>query len=127
MPAFTTPDSTQLHYLDWGPGPSWPSRTGADLLRDRPAWIRAAAPGFIGHHAGVQVSDEVYEWGIGITEAASPLATVEMLRSFPFTDSRAELAALTLPALVIHGDSDVGNPLELCGHRTADLLPNAEL
>jgi non-heme chloroperoxidase len=98
-----------------------------EFLRDRPAWIRAAAPGFIGRHVDVRVSDEVYEWGIGITEAASPLAASEMLRLFPFTDSRAELAALTVPTLVIHGDSDAGNPVELCGRRTADLLPNAEL
>src|SRR5262249_38545911 len=55
------------------------------LLRDRPAWIRAAAPGFVGRHVGVEVSDQVYEWGIGITEAASPLAAIAMMRLFPFT------------------------------------------
>lgn len=42
-------------------------------------------------------------------------------------DLREDLARLTTPTLVIHGDADVNNPLELTGRPTAALVPGARL
>jgi non-heme chloroperoxidase len=41
-------------------------------------------------------------------------------------DFKAEMAHITLPALVIHGDKDASAPLER-GRRTAAALANSEL
>src|SRR4029078_1971396 len=42
-------------------------------------------------------------------------------------DLRDELRAIDVPALVVHGDRDIQAPLELCGRRTAELLPRSTL
>ncbi len=42
-------------------------------------------------------------------------------------DLRDDLARLTKPTLVIHGDADVNNPLDLTGRPTAALVPGARL
>jgi pimeloyl-ACP methyl ester carboxylesterase len=43
------------------------------------------------------------------------------------TDFRNDLAAVTVPTLVIHGDSDAIVPFEISGKRTADAIPNSRL
>ena len=42
-------------------------------------------------------------------------------------DLRADLAGIDVPALVIQGDADKNNPLELTGRRAAGLMPQARL
>jgi non-heme chloroperoxidase len=42
-------------------------------------------------------------------------------------DLRADLPLITIPALVIQGDADQNNPLELTGRRAARLIPGARL
>jgi pimeloyl-ACP methyl ester carboxylesterase len=41
---------------------------------------------------------------------ASLLASVEMIRTFWFTDFRSDVAAVDVPTLIVHGDSDQGPP-----------------
>jgi pimeloyl-ACP methyl ester carboxylesterase len=42
-------------------------------------------------------------------------------------DLRADLAGIDVPTLVIQGDADKNNPLELTGRRVAELIPGATL
>ena len=42
-------------------------------------------------------------------------------------DLRADLTSIDVPALVIQGDADKNNPLELTGRRAAGLMPQARL
>src|SRR5580692_10891717 len=42
-------------------------------------------------------------------------------------DVRADLAGINIPTLVIQGDADQNNPLELTGRRAAQLIPSARL
>jgi len=42
-------------------------------------------------------------------------------------DLRADLAGIDVPTLVIQGDADKNNPLELTGRRAAELIPGAAL
>jgi non-heme chloroperoxidase len=42
-------------------------------------------------------------------------------------DVRADLAGISIPTLVIQGDADQNNPLELTGRRAAQLIPDARL
>jgi non-heme chloroperoxidase len=39
----------------------------------------------------------------------------------------AELAALDVPVLVVHGDIDASAPLEVTGRPTAELIPDSRL
>jgi non-heme chloroperoxidase len=39
------------------------------------------------------------------------------------TDFRADLAKISVPALVVHGDRDASAPLALTGKPTAELIP----
>ena len=43
------------------------------------------------------------------------------------TDFRADLAAITVPTLVIHGDCDGIVPFEKSGQRTQQQVPGSEL
>jgi non-heme chloroperoxidase len=42
-------------------------------------------------------------------------------------DLRADLAVIDVPTLIIQGDADKNNPLELTGRRVAELIPRATL
>jgi pimeloyl-ACP methyl ester carboxylesterase len=89
----------------------------AGLIADKPACLLAAAPGFFGGPEAV--SDELLRWGVGLAQRASVRTSIELIRTNGNTDARSDLATVTVPTLVIHGDADVGAPLEACGRPTA--------
>lgn len=55
------------------------------------------------------------------------IAILELSRAANETDFRPEMSACTVPTLVVHGEKDQGAPLELCGRRTAQAIPNSQL
>src|SRR5215469_13477957 len=73
------------------------------------------------------VSSELVQWGIRLLLETSPKATVECRRIIGETDFRPDMAAFTIPTLIIHGNNDQTAPLDLCGRRTAGLIPGSEL
>lgn len=56
---------------------------------------------------------------------ASHKATVDCARSFSETDFRNDLTQITVPTLIIHGDSDKTVPIESSGELTANAIPSA--
>ncbi len=42
-------------------------------------------------------------------------------------DFGAEMSEIRVPALIVHGDHDVFAPVETCGRRSADLIPDSKL
>ncbi len=58
---------------------------------------------------------------------ASPAATQQCITAFGTTDFRADLATITVPTLVVHGDVDRIVPLEVSGQRTASLVSGSRL
>ncbi len=102
--------------------------TIAQLSRDRPHFFAASAPAFLGVGLpNVSVSPALVQWGVGLALQASPRATIAMTRTFAETDFRPDMAAFTVPTLVIHGVGDQFAPLELCGRKTAELIPGVRL
>jgi non-heme chloroperoxidase len=69
----------------------------------------------------------VIDWTIRMMTQTSLQATIELNRVQTTTDFRAELAAIELPALIVHGDHDVSAPLDITGRPTARLIPRANL
>ncbi|MEP7116863.1 MAG: alpha/beta hydrolase [Acidobacteriota bacterium] len=59
------------------------------------------------------VSDEVIAWSSAVAMQASLKATLACAEAFATTDFRGDLAAFTVPTLVIHGTSDATVPLAM--------------
>jgi pimeloyl-ACP methyl ester carboxylesterase len=100
----------------------------AALRRDRPAFMAASAAGFFGEQAeDGPVSDALVAWAVGLALQASAAATLATIPTFSATDFRAEMPAVTVPTLVVHGAADQNVPVDLCARQGARLLPRAEL
>jgi non-heme chloroperoxidase len=97
----------------------------ASRTADRPRWFAAHADGFFGVDLpGVSVSREFAQFMIGQCLDCSARAAVEVFLAGFTTDLREELRAVSVPALIIHGDRDLQAPLDLCGRKTAQLVPD---
>lgn len=97
--------------------------TRATIASDFPAWVDANLPGFV----TPEISRPMREWLRGLTLGCSLRAVFELNRAIGEGDFRAELRAIRVPALVVHGDADASAPLDLCGRATASLIPGARL
>jgi non-heme chloroperoxidase len=72
-------------------------------------------------------SDAMMSWMAAMTQQNSLKAIVECQRAFSTADFRAELPKMKLPVLLLQGDHDMSNPIDITGRKTAALLPNAQL
>ncbi|MFJ8781190.1 alpha/beta fold hydrolase [Streptomyces sp. NPDC102476] len=109
----------------------------AAIEADRPRWAaELAGPFFAGAEApcytgtaadwhGLPVSAEVARWMTDLTLDSSPQAGIQICRTLFATDQRAEIAEVPVPTLVVHGEADLAAPVELCGVRTAALVPDS--
>lgn len=98
------------------------------LRRDRPGWFRAGAAAYFAvDGSGSWVSAELVDDGVR-TILQTPLEVqIACLRAFALADLTDELAALTLPVLMLHGTADASAPIEITARPTAKLVPHAEL
>ena len=73
------------------------------------------------------ISEADRQASIDIAAGASPQATLECIGAFARTDFRADLTKISVPTLVIHGDSDGIVPFEVSGKRSAEAIENSTL
>lgn len=100
----------------------------AAIQKDRAHYVSELAPGFLGvEKANDIVSQALIDWGVGLTLQASPRAAVAMLRSTFESDQRRELANITVPTLILHGDADQSSPLAVTGEKTAAIVSEGQL
>ena len=64
---------------------------------------------------------------VDIAMAASPQATQESIGAFARTDFRDDLTKISVPTLVIHGDSDGIVPFDVSGRRAAEAIESSTL
>ena len=98
------------------------------IKKDRFGFLQDFAKSFYG--VGLiskPVSQAVLDWNQTVVSLAAPNATRDCATAFATTDFRADLQAVKVPTLVIHGDADQTVPFEASGERTAQLVPHAEL
>jgi non-heme chloroperoxidase len=74
-----------------------------------------------------KVSPQQKAYALSLLAGASPKATIDGIHAFGRTDFREDLAELTVPTLVIHGDSDSIVPIEVSGQRAAATIPGSVL
>lgn len=94
-----------------------------DLVADRPRWFHDSAPAYFATAGtGSWVSPALVDDGIRQILATPLEVQIACLRAFTGTDLTADLAAIDLPVLVVHGDADASAPVDLTGRPTAKLL-----
>ncbi len=94
---------------------------------DRLGFLDAFATNFFSAGGELKVPEDVRKDAIAVASGASPKGTLDCIAAFGRTDFRGDLAKVTVPTLVIHGDSDGIVPFEVSGQRSADLISDSTL
>ncbi|BAN25278.1 alpha/beta fold hydrolase [Caballeronia insecticola] len=94
-----------------------------DLMTDYPRWLADNARPF----AGPNVSEAMIGWIKEMALRTSQQALYACNETVSSGDFRAELRDVDVPTLIVQGDCDASNPLELTSQRTAQLIPDARL
>lgn len=98
------------------------------LEADRPHFLAGFLKAFYG--AGLlnfTVTDEILQWSRMMAMRSSPQATLACARAWMATDFRADMAAFTVPMLLIHGTGDGAVPPDVSARRVAKMVPGARL
>ena len=94
---------------------------------DRLAFLDGFSTNFFTAGGDLKVSQPQREYARDIAAFASPKGTLDCITAFGRTDFRGDLDKVTVPTLVIHGDSDGIVPFEVSGKRSAELIKGAQL
>jgi len=97
------------------------------VTADRIAFLDGFATNFFSAGGVLKVSEAQRVYARDIAAFASPKGTLDCIAAFSYTDFRDDMAKVTVPTLVIHGDSDAIVPFEVSGKRSAALIPGAKL
>lgn len=96
------------------------------LKSDRPHFLAGFSQIFFGKTlTGSKVSQEMLDTSLTVAMQASPRATIECAKAFGTTDFRQDMAAFTIPTLIIHGTADKTVPIDASGRQSAKLVPSA--
>lgn len=89
-------------------------------------WVAEnAAPSFGDHLPGSGISQVDKQRAIQDWMDVSLKAAVDCTAANVSADFGPEMRAIRVPALVVHGDNDVVAPLDRCGRRSAELIPDS--
>ena len=97
------------------------------LEQDRNAYFDEFTRNFYSVNGVLQVTEAQRSEAVAICLQSAPHAALACMDSFSKTDFRDDLKRLTLPTLVIHGDSDAIVPIEGSGMRTHLAVPHSQL
>jgi|FEC22Drversion2_1045045.scaffolds.fasta_scaffold01897_2 non-heme chloroperoxidase len=97
----------------------------AAMKQDRPAFFAKGVMAFTGGHPSV--SPAMTEWLIRQFMGASAKASIDCLRTISGSDLRADMRAVTVSTLILHGDKDVVNPPERSARKIVELIPGSTL
>lgn len=113
------PDGVDPHVLDG-------MKDG--LRKDRAKFLEGFGKDFYGvGWVSQPISQQWLEWTQTLALMASPVATLACVDAFGRTDFRPDMAAFTMPTLIIHGTADKTVPIDPTARTTAKLVPGAEL
>ena len=94
---------------------------------DRLAFLDDFTKNFFSVGGQLAVSEAQRRYAREIAAIASPKGTLDCIAAFSRTDFRGDLKKVTVPTLVIHGDSDAIVPFEASGKLSAEAIPGSEL
>jgi pimeloyl-ACP methyl ester carboxylesterase len=99
----------------------------AGLAANKDAFFDDFMTQFYSVDGNLAVTEEQRQQALALAGQASKAAALEAMTSFAVTDFRDDLAKVTVPTLVIHGDSDATVPFEGSGKRTHEAIAGSEL
>lgn len=100
----------------------------AAVTKDRIGFLNTFFPLFYkGGLLAPKASDDDILHSKTIAWPASPLGTQQCITAFGETDFRADLARVTVPTLVVHGDDDAVVPFAKSGQRVPEFVGHAEV
>lgn len=121
-------------YLQQGPdNPDGPldeatyQQLRGSLEEDREAFFDEFTTGFFSVGEQLTVSEEERQQAVELARQSDQQAALASMDAWATTDFRDDLPAVTVPALVIHGDGDATVPLEGSGQRTHEALRDSTL
>ncbi len=99
----------------------------AALRADRPAFFDAFTQAFFSAKGVLKVTEAQRQDAIAVCLQSGEAAALGCMKAFATTDFREDLKAITVPTLVLHGDSDGTVPFEGSGKRTHAAIAGSEL
>ncbi len=97
------------------------------LKADRTSFFDGFMTAFFSADGELKVTEEQRQEAIALCHQSDQTAALGCMAAFGTTDFRDDLTAITVPTLVIHGDSDAIVPLEGSGQRTHAAVPSSDL
>jgi non-heme chloroperoxidase len=102
------------------------SEMEAALRNDRSAFFEEFTTTFFSVNGELAVSEQQRQTALAMCGSSGVEAALACMTSFATTDFRDDLTTVTVPTLVIHGDSDATVPFEGSGKRTNELIKHSE-
>jgi non-heme chloroperoxidase len=101
----------------------------ADLTKDQDTFYAGFTKQFFSPNAdgNILVTEEQYQEALAMCKQADKAAALQAMEAFGTTDFREDLPKVTVPTLVLHGDSDGTVPFEGSGKRTHEAIKQSEL
>ena len=119
----TTPFLSKTPDNPDGIDPAITNVTRAKAAHDFPGVVAANIKPFF----APETSPAMVDW-VQQMMADNPIFPLLALNAtFRAADFRSDLPKITLPTLIIQGDADASNPLQISGRKTAALMPSAQL
>jgi pimeloyl-ACP methyl ester carboxylesterase len=97
------------------------------VRKDRLAFLDEFTKNFFSAGGKLLVSEQQRNYAREIAAFASPKGTLDCIGAFSRTDFRGDLKKISIPTLVIHGDSDAIVPFEVSGKRTHEAIKGSQL
>lgn len=99
----------------------------SSLEKDREGFFEDFTTGFFSVGNELVVSEQQRQEAMQMARLSDQTAALACMDAWATTDFRSDLDQVTVPALVIHGDSDATVPFEGSGERTHEALADSEL
>ncbi|RIJ50947.1 alpha/beta hydrolase [Clavibacter lycopersici] len=99
----------------------------AGLTKDEDAFYDEFTTGFYSANGVLKVTEAERQEAIALAHQSKKHAALASMAAFATTDFRDDLTKVTVPTLVIHGDSDATVPFEGSGARTHQAITGSEL
>ena len=119
-----------LQTADNPEGPLTPEKAeemDAGLRADRESFFDQFTKDFFSADGTLKVTEAERQKALALCRQSDQTAALGCMEAFGTTDFRDELPKITVPVLVLHGDSDGIVPLEGAGARSDKALPNSRL
>jgi pimeloyl-ACP methyl ester carboxylesterase len=99
----------------------------AGLTKDEDSFYDEFTTGFYSANGVLKVTEAERQEAIALAHQSKKHAALASMAAFATTDFRDDLTKVTVPTLVIHGDSDATVPFEGSGARTHQAIAGSEL